>query len=83
MTMDKPTARPPDVVADDEVLDGTDPHAGDDADWESHQPAAPVVTPEPSPLLFWKGLLLGLLVAAAMWGVLALVAIALYKTLID
>ena len=83
MTMDKPTARPPDVVADDEVLDGTDPHAGDDADWESHQPAAPVVTPEPSPLLFWKGLLLGLLVAAAMWGVLALVAFALYKTLID
>ena len=32
MSMDKPTARPPDVVPGDEILDGTDPHAGDDAD---------------------------------------------------
>ena len=82
MSMDKPTARASDVVAGDEVLDGTDPHAGDDADWESHQPAAPVATPEPSPLLFWRGLLLGLLLSAAMWCVLAAVAVVLYKTLI-
>ena len=63
--------------------DGTDPHAGDDADWESHQPAAPVVTSEPSPVLFWRGLLLGLLLSTAMWCVLAAVAFVLYKTLFD
>ena len=83
MSMDKPTARPPDLAADEDVLDGTDPHAGDDADWESHKPAAPAVTQEPSPLLFWKGLLLGLVLSTAMWGVVAAVAYALYKTLID
>ena len=82
--MDKPaSAQPRDVVADHEVLDGTDPHAGDDADWESHERAAPVVTPEPSFLLFWKGLALGLLLSTAMWGVLAAVGFALYKALID
>ena len=82
--MDKPpSARPPDAVADHEVLDGTDPHAGDDADWEHGEPAAPVVTPEPPPLLFWKGLVLGLLLSTAMWFVLAAVGFTLYKALIE
>ena len=82
--MDKSTSARPDVVAGDEVLEPTDPHAGDDADWEQHEPAAAPVGPaEPSPLLFWVGLLVGLLLSAAMWCVLAVVAFALYKGFLD
>ena len=43
--MNNPTARPPEEVAGDEVLDGTDPHAGDEADWENDEPAAPIGVP--------------------------------------
>ena len=82
--MDKPSStRPPDVIVDHEVLDGADPHAGDDADWEHHERAAPVVTREPSFLLFWKGLALGLLLSTAMWCVLVVIGFALYKALAD
>jgi hypothetical protein len=78
--MDKPTSgRPADVAAGGDVLDEADPHAGDDADWEEHDLAAAVtIAPEPSPLLFWKGLLLALLLSAAAWCVLAALAFALY-----
>ena len=81
--MDNPTARPPEEVAGDEVLDGADPHAGDEADWENDEPAAPIGTPEPSPFLFWKGLLLGLLLSTMMWCALAAVALGLYTALLD
>ena len=81
--MDKPTARRPYVVAGEEVLDGTDPHAAMTPTGRVDEPAAPVVSPEPSPLQFWKGLLLGLILSTAMWCVLAAVAFVLYKTLID
>lgn len=83
--MDNRTSARPEVVAGDEVLEASDPHAGDDADWEQHEAAAaaPIGPPEPSPVLFWVGLLVGLLLSAAMWGVLAVVVFALYKGLLD
>ena len=63
--------------AGDDVLDETDPHAGDDADWEQAHPADAVT--EPSPLLFWKGLVLGLALAVVAWGVLAAVLFVLLQ----
>lgn len=80
--MDIPTsAWPAGVTAGDEVLDETDPHAGDDADWEDDELAAAIILAalEPSPLLFWKGLLLGLLFSAAAWCAVAAVVFALYR----
>ena len=83
MSMDKPTARPPDVVAGDEVLDGTDPHAGDDADWESHEARRARRHPRAVTAAVLEGSAAGLLLSTAMWCVVAAVAFALYKTLID
>lgn len=74
------SAQPAGPAAD--VLDETDPHAGDDADWEEDELAAAIaVALEPSFLLFWKGLLLGLLFSAAAWCLLAAAVFALYKLL--
>lgn len=65
------------TTADD--LDESDPHAGDDADWGDDELAAIAVPPEPSPLLLWRGLLLGLLLSATAWLVLAVAAFGLYE----
>jgi hypothetical protein len=73
--MGKPTSAPP--AHDADVLDETDPHAGDDAEWVDDDLAA--VAAEPASLLFWKGLLLGLLLSVVAWCLLAAVAIALSK----
>ena len=76
--MDKRTsARRAGEAVGDDVLDETDPHAGDDADWEQAEPASAVT--EPSPLLFWKGLVLGLAFAVVAWGLLAAVIFVLLK----
>ena len=64
---------------EDDVLDLADPHAGDDADWGSDDPAAVTSGLERSSLLFWKGLLVGLWLSAVAWCVLAAVALALYN----
>jgi hypothetical protein len=78
--MDKHTSarRARDAVGED-VLDETDPHAGDDADWERAEPADAVA--EPSPLLFWKGLVLGLVFAVVAWGLLAAVLFVVLRLL--
>ena len=72
--MDKRTS--PRRVGDD-VLDETDPHAGDDADWEPAE--LPAAVTEPSPLLFWKGLVLGLALTVVAWGLLAAVIFVLLQ----
>jgi hypothetical protein len=75
--MDVPTSRRAGVAADGEVLDEADPHAGDDVDWEHDERAAPIAAAAESTLLFWKGLLFGLLLSAAAWAVLAAIVLVL------
>ena len=81
--MDTPTSgRPADIATSDDVLDEADPLAGDDADWQQHDLAAATASrSEPSSLLFWKGLLLGVVLSTAAWCLLAALGFALYKAL--
>jgi hypothetical protein len=74
------SARSSPVEHRDDVLDETDPHAGDDAAWTDEDlDAAIAVALEPSSLLFWKGLALGLFLSAAAWCLLIAVAVVLYR----
>ena len=64
----------------DELLDEDDPHAGDDFDWSPiDQIAAILDAVDPQPLLFWRGVLLGLFCSATAWCVLAAVGFGLYQ----
>ena len=72
-------ATPP--VRGDELLDETDPHAGDDAEWGAEVSATTVAAPEGSPLEFWRGLLLGLVLSGAAWALIVLVAAGLARLL--
>ena len=75
---DDRTVGPPDhLTSGEHVLDETDPHAGDDTEWEQVEPATPA--DEPSPLVFWRGLVVGLLLSGAGWLVLALAVFAISR----
>jgi hypothetical protein len=64
-----------------EALDEDDPHAGDDLDWSAlDQAAALLDAVDPQPLLFWRGLLLGLLVSLIAWCVLAALVFGLFAS---
>lgn len=74
------SARRAGVAQWDDVLDETDPHAGDDDLWDDDDLAAALaVALEPSSLLFWRGLMVGLLLSAAAWLSLAAAALVLYN----
>lgn len=76
-----PSGRPAGIAKRDDVLDEADPLAGDDADWQQDDTAAATAPIEPSALLFWKGLLHGVLVATAVWCLLAALGFVLYRAL--
>jgi hypothetical protein len=76
-----PSARPPGVPAGHDVLDETDPHAGDDADWADDDKRVAIA--EPSPLLFWKGLVVGLFLSVAAWALLAAIMVTVYAIVAD
>lgn len=81
---ERPPSRPTTPPRDPDALDETDPHAGDDADWEDAARAAEPtleLEPEPSPLRFWRGVLIGGLFSAVAWLVLAVALYALFRLL--
>ena len=69
--MTEKTSRPPAADSPD-VLDESDPHAGDDFAWTDD--SSPAAASDPQPLLFWKGLALGLVLSVAAWALLTAVA---------
>lgn len=62
----------PEVAPGTELLDETDPYAGDDLDWADEPDA------EPSPLGLWRGIALGLALSAVAWAVLTAIAATVY-----
>lgn len=62
------------------MLDVTDPHAGDDDDWEVDEVvAAPAIALDSSFLRFWEALLLGVLFSALSWWLLAAAIVVLHN----
>jgi hypothetical protein len=76
--MTEKAVRPPAADSPD-VLDETDPHAGDDFDWTDD--SSPAAAGDPQPLLFWKGLAAGLVLSLAAWGLLTAVAYTIFELL--